>query len=530
MSSTAASLDPEDTGEILAAMVAPAETESIGPYSGFLEFMNELGLLKDLEEELPDGFSAVYEIARILTSSTGDVSQQLGAALELAELDETDVAGTSETPWESRIEVAAGEEYEAEFIRTWSDVQRVYAGQFLLPEEEFLRRLANRTLWFPMAKAPTIRAIHSGEDDYSPNPSKQKVYVLLDTSTSMRLKHRFAFAKAIALTFLRRNRSELGQVFLRTFDVDVGPSQSAESTVEYDALLKRVARQHLLGNGTCLERAILRACEDIHRQRVLAGAEILVITDGAAKLDEAKVAAALGNRIRLHCVKLGHATVYASDKYLDEMLDYGRSDGTRRDQKILQVRDRKRRLEMALEVATDVATKKNVEAALRDCAAERKTLGEEIRADYGHEIERLAHVYVEVPDLDPRTVFRIGRERLESLRMLVKRVKRDLDESPAQSDALKSAALLLSHLALLTQEQLDPETKRELEELRKSLESKLQGALEYHEQSVKTTGLLTMNDQRDLRVLLRRGSSRYSSLWLLLLRYFYQAVTRLGRR
>src|SRR5205085_8175103 len=134
------------------------------------------------------------------------------------------------------------------------------------------------------------------------------------------LHHRFALAKAAALRFLRRNRRELGEVFLRTFDVDVGPLLTATDVPGYDALLRRVAREHVLGNGTCLERAILTACEDVRERRALAGAEILVITDGAARIDDEKIREAMGSAVRLHCVKIGNARVFATDAHVQETL------------------------------------------------------------------------------------------------------------------------------------------------------------------------------------------------------------------
>ena len=63
------------------------------------------------------------------------------------------------------------------------------------------------------------------------------------------------------------------------------------------------------------------------------------------------------------------------------------------------------------------------------------------------------------------------------------------------------------------------------------MEHELTAAIEHHEQKVLEAGLLSQSDQRDLRVLLRRGVTRYSSLWLALLRYFYSVVGRVvGRR
>src|SRR6185503_7004884 len=233
---------------------SPAATaESIGVYAGFFAEMEELGLASDLEESLPPGFSAVFEIGRVLADPHDATAAAIGRALRLSAPAGLPERAPASAASESLVELPAAEEYEAEFIRSWSDVPYVYSWQHLLPEEVFLRRLADRTLWFPMAKAPLIRAVAGGEDDFAPTPSKQRVYLLLDTSASMALHHRFALAKAAALRFLRRNRRELGEVFLRTFDVDVGPLHTAIDMAGYDDLLRRIARRHTLGNGTCLE-------------------------------------------------------------------------------------------------------------------------------------------------------------------------------------------------------------------------------------------------------------------------------------
>ncbi len=187
------------------------DEDPLDDYGSLLPYMDELGLLSDLEEELPPGFSAVFEIGRVLRDPKSKMSGLLSGALELSDVGlAEDILATTE-PDLQPVEVPAGEQYEAEFIRTWSDVQYVYSWQHLLPEEEFLRRLGNRTLWFPMAKAVRVRAIESAGDDFNPSPSKQKVYVLLDTSASMALRHRFAFAKALVFRFLRQNGGSLSK-------------------------------------------------------------------------------------------------------------------------------------------------------------------------------------------------------------------------------------------------------------------------------------------------------------------------------
>lgn len=508
---------------------APPVGEGVGVYASFLAEMEALGLGAGLEEALPQGFSAVFEIGRVLDDPRNSTAAAIGRALVLAAPAGLPAPERSAAPPEGLVEVAAAEEYEAECIRSWSDVPYVYSWQHLLPEEVFLRRLADRTLWFPLAKAPRIRRVEGGEDDFAPTPSKQKVYVLLDTSTSMTLHHRFALAKAAALRFLRHNRRELGEVFLRTFDVDVGELHTAVDVAGYDALLRRIARQHALGNGTCLERAILTACEDIRERRALSGAEILVVTDGAARLDEGKVRESMGASIRLHCVKIGGARVFATDAYVAEVLDFSKSSWSRRDQRILQVRERHERLTEALRHAHDEETRGGIRHGLRECEAERRALAEELKADYGREIERLADVYVEVPDLDAESVFRLDAEKLASVEALVARALAQLEAVPASAEAMKEAALVLAHLALLAAEQGDAATLERLARLRQSLADRLESSIVSHEDRVLEAGLLSPADQRDLRILLGRGAEKYSSLWLALLRYFYAAFGRLRR-
>jgi len=503
-----------------------AEVVDSGDYERFLPLMDELGLLADLENDLPPGFSAVFEIGRLLADPASEIGRKLAPALRLVE-----TAGeepiVEDAPTEvHRVEVPAGEEYEAEFIRSWSDVQYVYAWQHLLPEEEFLRRLAKRTLWFPMAKAPLIRGIETGQDDFNPSPTKQKVYVLLDTSSSMQLRFRFAYAKAIVLHFLRRNRREMGEVFLRTFDVALGPLHTARDASGYDLLLRKLARQSLLGNGTALEKAIVQATKDIRERRGLAGAEILVVTDGAARLREDRVEQALGQDIRLHCVKIGGAQVYATEAYIEERLDFRSSTHTRLDQRILQARDQKEKLEESLKHESQQDLRGAIQRALAQIEKDRGALGDEVRKGYGHEIERLAHVYVEVPDLDPATLFRLDPERLEQLRALARAVTQELEETPTRPETLKQAALLLTHLKMLSDEQIDEELREHLDRLHQHLEQRTEDSLHEHERRMLDAQLLTQADQRDLRILMRRGTQRHSSIWTLLLRLFYATVSR----
>lgn len=514
----------------MTATLESLDLEAAQSYSDFLQQMEDLGLLESLEDQLPPAFSAVYEIGRILADPKSRLGTQLSRMMTLApagDLPETAPPTDAEA---QIVEVPAGEEYEAEFIRSWSDVRYVYSWQWLLPEEAFIRHLAARTLWFPMAKAPRIHAIESGEDDFNPSPSKQRVYVLLDTSRSMALKHRFALAKAAVLRFLRENRRELGEVSLRTFDVDVGKMHTAVDRAGFDGMMRRIARQITLGNGTCLEKAILTACEDIRESRALAGAEILVVTDGAARVRMGTLREALGERIRLHMLKLGHAQVYASDAWVKDRLELDADTSTRRGQRIMQLRQRKQQIELTLETTHDVQIRGAMTNELHKIEAEQAEIAQDLKRTFGHEIEEVAHVYIEIDDLDPAEAFHLNDRQLEALKELVRQLLEELEISPAQAEAMKKAALLMSHLQMLSAEQRDHVGKEFLDNLRTALEHKLEDAMHDHEEHLLEGGLLSQADQRDLRVLLHGGSKRGSSLWMVLLRYFYRTFAKAFRR
>jgi hypothetical protein len=512
------------------ATLESLDLETTESYSDFLQQMEDLGLLENLEDQLPAAFSAVYEIGRILADPRSRIGAELTRMMSLAPAgDLPDTTPPTDTDAQI-IEVPAGEEYEAEFIRSWSDVRYVYSWQWLLPEEAFIRHLAARTLWFPMAKAPRIHAIESGEDDFNPSPSKQRVYVLLDTSKSMALKHRFALAKAAVLRFLRENRRELGEVSLRTFDVDVGKMVTATDRAGFDGLMRRIARQVTLGNGTCLEKAILTACEDIHDSRALAGAEILVITDGAARVRIGALREALGDRIRLHMLKLGHAQVFASDAWVQDRLELDQDTSTRRGQRIMQLRKRKEQIDRSLETTHDAQIRNAMLSERRKIEEEQAEIGKDLRKTFGHEIENVAHLYIEIDDLDPAEAFHLSPHQLEALKELVRQLLDEMEASPTPADAMKKAALVMSHLQMLSAQQHDPVSKEFLDQLRTALEQKLEDAIHDHEEHILEGGLLSPADQRDLRVLLHGGSKRGSSLWIVLLRYFYRTFAKALRR
>lgn len=498
----------------------------------FVDIMEELGLLGDLDEDLPPGFTAVFELARVLEDPTHEVSAALSPAMEMTATDRAgdDDEGRHDDSDARWYEVPAGEEYEAEFIRTTSDVPYIYSWQHLLPEAVFMRRLSQRRLWYPMPKTARIEAVQTSGDGYAPNAAKQKVVVLLDTSASMAARYRFVYAKAIVLHFLRRNLDELGQVHLRTFDTDVGPLDSARTKADYDRLMRHVARQKTLGNGTCMEAAILTACDDIRREPMLSDAAILLVTDGAAHLNIDKLEDALGDDIHVHCVKIGDTSIWAPDWYVTDALELANTGVETFDKTIRHVNERLGVLRAGLEDAQRPEDKRLIRQQMAELEARRSEVAHNVRAGYGHEIKQLAAVYVEVPDLDARRLFALDAERLASLREMVARMLAELAERPASAESLKRAAVVLAHLQLLADEQADGDELTELQQLVGDVEGEFGAAFADLEDRMLEVGMMSRADRKDLRLLLGRPLRLRRRSLLRFLRKILDALRHRGRR
>ncbi|HET9136532.1 MAG TPA: vWA domain-containing protein, partial [Candidatus Kapabacteria bacterium] len=389
----------------------------------FLKRMEEYGFLAHIYDHLPDDFTAIFEIARLLESEDSDLRKQLESVLRLPTLDQTPAREAVDM---FQPEVIVGEEYEADFIRNRRDVARIYPWQFALPDDVFDERLAERTLWMPVAKAPKILPVQELGEHFSFDSKKQKVFVLFDTSASMRAHHRIHLAKAILVYFLEHNKEDLGFISLRTFDDQVGELHTAIDAESYNSLIRHLLRVTHLGNGTVLQKALLQALDEIENTEHLAGAEILIITDGAVALDEALLRTKIDENTKIHTIKIGHAQIFASEKHIDDIIDKGKFGNTKllhdligQEKELLRIidhsthQDKKHQLERTLAlVRTSIKEKK-------------KEFGLEFAKLYGHELERLSKLYIEINDLDDLALFSATDDAIDDIEQLVRELEED---------------------------------------------------------------------------------------------------------
>lgn len=410
--------------------------------SPFFSRMVEYGFLDNAIHSLPDDFTLVYEIARVLEDITHPLTNVLSPVLWLAEPD----SESTSTPKDIIPHLPAAEEYEAHLIRSYRDINNIYPHQYLLPDEVFMQRLVERSLWMPAPKAPRNKRYQSDSTQYAPDSRKQKVYVLFDTSQSMQESYRIHLAKAIAYFFLKNNQTEMGTVFFRTFDAEIGSLHIVRNKTDFDSLISEIMCMPAEGRGTILEKALLTAIQDIRVDSFMSEAEILIITDGAAHIDVTKVRMALGEHIRIHCVKIGDANIKPDPKVIMNTIHSSESE----DAKVIRdIQNKVKDLEATVR-ATQTDSRKS--AINSEISYLQKQLHERLQryaqramSNYGNEIIELSTIFVNISDIDPKTLFALSPERINEFVEVSKEILTLLKEDPSAEDA-KLAAVLYDHL------------------------------------------------------------------------------------
>ena len=500
----------------------------------FFQKMEEFGFFEHIYDHLPEEFTAVFEIARVLEDADSSLAQKLQPVLSLANISESFKRQEMDV---YQRDIPTGEEYEADFIRNRRDVARIYSWQFTLPDAIFDQRLAERSLMLPVAKYPVILPVQQAGDGFGYDSSKQKVFILFDTSASMQAHHRIHLAQAILMFFLERNKEEMGYVSLRTFDDHVGEMHTAIDLKSYNALIRYIMRITHLGNGTVLQKALLLALDEIAAMDHLAGAEILIITDGAVALDEALIRSKMDENVKIHAVKIGHSQIYASDKELKEMILSGKAGHANFINDLLT---QERELEQQVRALHGHDKLLHVQQALRTVREQLKKiqseLGEEYSKVYGHELARLSDVFIEIDDLNDEKLFGASADEISDLEMLIQQIEEDAEQF-FTPEMTKKIAIMHDHIGFLLKYEKDAELVKRLEKLDERLRSLLGSALESEDsrsglQPDQSDGHsrisipMTEEDIRDLHFLLEFDSRGGKTQWLLLLRYLRKFALR----
>jgi len=358
------------------------------------------------------------------------------------------------------------------------------------------------------------------------------VYVLFDTSSSMRAHYRIYLAKAILLQFLKRNKEELGFISLRTFDDHVGEVHTAIDEQSYTALLRHVLRLTHLGDGTVLQKALVQALDDIDSMEHLAGAEILIITDGAVHIDEDLIRARLDGHTRIHTLKIGHVEIFPSDAFIEDQIRSNPHFGDK------QYRDLIRQEEEIVHALKHTEAHQKHEqlgrtlASVRTQMAKKHTeLAAEFVASYGHELERLSTLYLNINDLNETVLFGASEEAIDDIERLTESLEQEAEEF-FTPEITKKLAILHDHICFLLKYESDESLRARLMEmdahLRKLLGSFINAPRSSGtgagSSSAQTNVPLSEEDLRDLHFLLEMGSGEGEMQLMLLLRWMWKVT------
>ncbi|MES2765039.1 MAG: hypothetical protein V4642_04180 [Bacteroidota bacterium] len=489
----------------------------------FFSRMEQFGFFDRVEKNLPENFTTVYEIARVLEDRSNPLTQKLAPIIWESEVLDTD----NQTIERQLIpNLAVSDEYEADLIRSVTEISRIYPYQFLLPDEVFYRKIADRSLWMPRPKAPKNYRFQTESNSFAPDNRKQKVYILFDTSASMQSHYRIHLAKAIAYFFLKENVKELGTVFFRTFDITFGKLFKANDVPGFEHLISEVMHVTAEGRGTALEHALELAVADIRELSQMGEAEILVITDGVAHIDLEKMRMLMGDLITVHTIKIGHATVMIDRKIIEDQVYHSTSE----EAKLLkQFLERKRGLEREMNASQLESKKQSFKTQIgyldKQINSMSQKIAEQINSSYGTGIQQLSKVFVEIDDINPHEIFSLPEEQVRALEDLADDMVTVLKES-SDVDDIKKAALLYDHLTVLLEfNKIDaPRLKASAQEL----QSVLQQIMETGEQHVGNENFpVAPSEQEQIQRMLKTAMSKSSPQSLArLIRYFLLKIKR----
>lgn len=319
----------------------------------------------------------------------------------------------------------------------------------------------------------------------------------------------------------------MGTIFFRTFDADIGPLQLVKDKIAFDNLIAHIMGLKAEGRGTAIEKALMTAIQDIRVDSFMAEAEILVITDGAAHIDVDKVKHSLGESIRIHCIKIGSASLKPDTKTILNLIHSAESDDAKL---IRELQHKLKDLEYSHK-ATQADSRKlfilgEIQHLNKQIHAQLDRYSQRTMANYGNEISELSDIFINVEDIKSEKLFALSKDRIDEFVQLSSELLTILKDDPSVEDA-KKAAVLYDHLHLLLKynnieiQKLSQNT----DELKHILSSFLQ---QQQSQSANNTSLdLSDNDHIQLSRLLKTGMQSAARIPLAkLLLILYRKIKR----
>ncbi len=381
------------------------------PSLDFFEYWDSFGLFDELQVVLPPQFFVIFEIARVVFTPEL-ISEALSAIEDISQEEKIEAPDRDESILYNRMEKISpvSDHMEIDNYRTIFELKKALPRELAWEDEIFDIKLLKHQLLvrrFYESKMDKFKAISTLQDESGRQANRfdQKFYLLLDRSRSMEIRMRSFFSKCLVAEFLRRKLGSNARIFYRPFDSKPGDLFKIEHRDDFPFLIERVMLTTTGGTSTNLQQAVLQAIDDIHFDKDLLNAEILVVTDGISKIDKYLLKEKLGN-IKLNILKVGKDLADPDFFDMKKTFDANRLQF---DPTALNIKEIQQKMDNA--DSDEEALNPYEKRAFRYLLEYSENMFQDLRD--------ISQRFVEIPDLDPGDLFELTDDKIDSIETAV---------------------------------------------------------------------------------------------------------------
>lgn len=381
----------------------------------FFEYWESLGFFENIQVILPPKFMLIFEIARKLFNdkSTADA---LSAIDQITKEEQAFIPDKEKTIAVNRLErvVPLGDKMEIENYKNIIDLKRALPRELAQDDDIFSAKLFTKTLMvqkFYESESDHFKPVSTlrNESGREANKFEQLFYILLDTSRSMDIKMRSFYAKCIVAEFLRRKLNSNARLFFRSFDTNTGPLYRIEKREDYPFLIEKVLFSTTGGVSTNIQKAVYQAISDINYNKEMNKAEILIVTDGASRIEPFEMQEKLGE-IKLHILKIGDEN--PEPDFYDLKQEFAGQN--------LDIDPTSLNIKQIKEIMKN-PNDPNQPLSIADQRVYRILL--EYSSNIFKDLRKVATNYIEVGDLDTSNLYDVSYENLENIFHWIKKLE-----------------------------------------------------------------------------------------------------------
>ncbi|HQQ50555.1 MAG TPA: hypothetical protein PLZ29_05110 [Spirochaetota bacterium] len=423
-------------------IIANIQTPS-RPSLDFFDYWDSLGLFDELSVLLPPEFFIIFEIAQVIFTPEL-ISEALNAVEDISREEKIEAPNRDESILINRVERISplSDIMVIDRYRTIYDLKKALPRELAWEDTIFDIKLFKHELLvqkFYEEKADTFKPISTLQDESGRQANRfdQKFYLLLDRSRSMEIRMRSFFSKCLVAEFLRRKLNSNAKIFYRPFDSKPGDLFKIEKKEDFPFLIERVLLTTTGGTSTNLQQAVFQAIDDINFDKDMLNSEILVVTDGISKIDKYLLKEKLGD-IKLNILKVGRDL--AEPDYF-EMKKTFDANKMKFDPTALNIKEIQHKMDKSQE---EEALSPLQKRAYRYILEYSETMFKDLK--------EVSHRFVEIPDLDPSSLYELTDEKLDAIETAVddfSRIDYNTKTLEERKKLFKQAYFLSQYVTLL---------------------------------------------------------------------------------